>query len=91
MSREELADRLMNIWEDSEENKRETWIKVADYVLDNYVSKEVLKEFVSHDKLREWLDVCMPLQDMDKRVALFKYEISRLKEFERDVKKELGL
>jgi len=87
MDRFELGQKLDKVYWDNR-GISDRWAKeamrcVAGYVLDNYVSKEVLREFVSHDILREWLDVCMPLQNMDKRVAFFKSEILRLKEIEK--------
>jgi len=59
-------------------------VELSAHILDNYLHKDtVRKEHVSHDELRKWLGVCMPLQDFDKRVALFKNEISRLKGIEK--------
>ena len=73
-----LATKLKNIWEDSEENKRETWNKVADYVLDNFTSNDAMCNETTFDLLASRMQIYRE-SDVDKLNA----EISRLKEIEK--------
>ena len=73
-----LATKLKNIWEDSEENKRETQNKVADYVLDNFTSNDAMCNETTFDLLASRMQIYRA-SDVDKLNA----EISRLKEIEK--------